>query len=84
MPQDKPPISCSSCRVGSLSPGLKTVGLTRGDATITMRNVPVMICDTCDKTAMTAVVTANLQKISEAGLAAGTLDIEYTPPSPKG
>jgi hypothetical protein len=67
--------------VGNLSPGLKTVGLTRDDVTITMRNVPVLVCDTCEKAATTAAVTANLHKISEAGFAAGTLDIEYTPPA---
>jgi hypothetical protein len=46
-----------------------------------MRNVPVMICDTCEKATTTAAVTANLHKISEAALTANTLDIEYTPPA---
>ena len=67
--------------MGSLSPGRKTVGLTRNDVTITMRNVPVMMCDTCEKATTTPAVTTNLQRISEDGLAAGTLEIEYTPPA---
>lgn len=79
MAPETQPIACPACRVGNLSPGLKTVGLTRDNRTITMRNVPVMLCDTCEKVTTTAAVTTNLQRLSEAGLAAGTLDIEYVP-----
>ena len=40
-------MQCIICQYGETEPGTTTVTLTRGDATIVIRDVPAQICAIC-------------------------------------
>ena len=40
-------MKCAICKNGETYPGTTTVTLTRGEATIVIKNVPAEVCDNC-------------------------------------
>ena len=64
-------MKCVICQYGETEPGTTTVTLTRGEATIVIREVPAQICTTCGEAYVDAATGKQLSQIAEKALSEG-------------
>jgi YgiT-type zinc finger domain-containing protein len=64
-------MKCHICNNGETNPGLVTVTLERGRATLVFKAVPADVCENCGEQYISSETTANLLRQAEAALRAG-------------
>lgn len=57
---------CMICRQAETAPGMTTVTLSRGDATLVVRDVPAQICPNCGEDFVDTAVAASLEQAADA------------------
>ena len=57
---------CVICRQAETIPGTTTMSLTRGDATLVMRDVPAQVCPNCGEDYVDEGVAAALERSADA------------------
>lgn len=62
---------CPLCHVGERSAGTTTITLTRGDATIVIRQVPAQVCTTCGEASLDSQTARELEQLAEHAIASG-------------
>ena len=62
---------CPLCHVGERSAGTTTITLTRGDATIVIRQVPAQVCATCGEASIDSETALELEQLAEQAIAGG-------------
>jgi YgiT-type zinc finger domain-containing protein len=62
-------MKCTICRQGETRFGFVTVPLTRGEATVIIKNVPADVCDNCGEYYLTESVSAKMLTQAEAAAA---------------
>ncbi|MBV8054038.1 MAG: type II toxin-antitoxin system MqsA family antitoxin [Deltaproteobacteria bacterium] len=65
-------MKCVICKHGETAPGLATVTLQRGEATVIVKGVPADICDNCAEYYLSEAVTDKLLEQADSVLQAGT------------
>lgn len=63
--------SCVMCDTGGRVAGLRTITLTRGDATIVIRNAPCDVCEACGHEYLDSGIALELERLAETAIAAG-------------
>lgn len=58
-------MKCVICKHGDTSAGMATVTLTRGEATVVIKNVPAEICDNCGEYYLDDTVSQHVLTIAE-------------------
>lgn len=58
-------MKCVICKHGNTSAGMTTVTLTRGEATVVIKNVPAEICDNCGEYYLDDTVSQHVLTIAE-------------------
>jgi len=58
-------MKCVVCKQGDPKPGLATITLTRGDATVVANDVPAQICPDCGEEYLDATVTVNVLRSAQ-------------------
>ncbi len=58
-------MKCVICKHGDTSAGMTTVTLTRGEATVVIKNVPAEICDNCGEYYLDDAVSQHVLTIAE-------------------
>jgi len=61
----------TTCHGGDRSAGTTTITLTRGDATIVIRQVPALVCGTCGEASLDSATARELEQLAEAAIAGG-------------
>ena len=51
---------CALCRFGTISPGVVTVTLQRGDTTVILKGVPADVCDNCGEYYLSEPIAAQV------------------------
>jgi len=70
-------MKCAICRGGPVEPGLATVTLNRGGATLVVRSVPARVCRTCGEEYVDEATTSRLLRSAEEAARAGvTLGVQ--------
>lgn len=64
-------MTCVICKAGETAPGMATVVLQRGEATIVIKGVPAEICDTCGEYYLSEETTRRVLALAEAAVARG-------------
>jgi len=64
-------MKCVICQYGETEPGTTTVTLTRGEATIVIRDVPAQICAICGEEYVDSATGKRLSQIAEKALNEG-------------
>jgi YgiT-type zinc finger domain-containing protein len=62
---------CPLCHVGERRAGTTTITLTRGDATIVIRQVPAQVCATCGEASLAVETARDLEQLAEHAIAGG-------------
>jgi YgiT-type zinc finger domain-containing protein len=62
---------CPLCHAGDRSAGTTTITLTRGDATIVIRQVPALVCAACGEASLTSETACELEQLAEQAIASG-------------
>ncbi len=62
---------CVICKGGPLLPGHTTVTLERGGATLVVKEVPALVCQTCGEAYVEGEVTRKLLEDAEASARGG-------------
>ncbi|WP_417501044.1 type II toxin-antitoxin system MqsA family antitoxin [Marinobacter sp.] len=61
-------MKCSICKSGETHPGTTTVTMTRGEATIVVKNVPADICDNCGEYYLDDATSAKILSLAEEAI----------------
>ncbi|RMJ05461.1 hypothetical protein DOQ08_00131 [Marinobacter litoralis] len=61
-------MNCSICKSGETHPGTTTVTLTRGEATIVVKNVPADVCDNCGEYYLDDATSAKILSLAEEAI----------------
>lgn len=61
-------MKCVSCKNGETSAGTTTVTLTRGEATIVVKNVPAEVCGNCGEYYLGDVISEKILAMAEEAL----------------
>lgn len=61
-------MKCVICKSGETCTGTTTVTLTRGEATIVVKNVPAEICDNCGEYYLDDETSAKILSLAEKAL----------------
>lgn len=64
-------MTCVICKSGETAPGMATVVLQRGEATIVIKLVPADICDTCGEYYLSEEITRRVLALAETAVAQG-------------
>lgn len=64
-------MKCVICQYGETESGITTVTLTRGEATIVIRDVPAQVCTICGEEYVDSGTGKRLSQIAEAALNEG-------------
>lgn len=64
-------MKCQICKHGETRPGMASVTLERGGATLIIRNVPAEICSNCGEVYHSEEVTSTLLKQAEHAAQSG-------------
>lgn len=62
---------CAFCRTGSLEPGHTTMTLERNRATVVVKQVPALVCDTCGEAYLEGEVMDQLFREADEAVARG-------------
>lgn len=68
---------CPLCHVGERSAGTTTITLTRGAATIVIRQVPAHVCSTCGEASLDSETALDLEPLAEQMIASGGRVVDY-------
>jgi YgiT-type zinc finger domain-containing protein len=58
-------MKCAICKSGETHPGNTTVTMTRGEATIVVKNVPADVCDNCGEYYLDDAISAKILDMAE-------------------
>lgn len=61
-------MKCSICKNGETHHGTTTVTMTRGEATIVVKNVPAEICDNCGEYYLDDATSAKIMSMAEEAI----------------
>ena len=61
-------MKCAICKNGETNLGTTTVTMTRGDATIVVKNVPAEICDNCGEYYLDDAISAKILSMAEEAI----------------
>lgn len=61
-------MKCSICKTGVTHPGTTTVTLTRGEATIVVKNVPAEVCDNCGEYYLNDATSTKILSMAEEAI----------------
>ena len=64
-------MNCPVCHAGDRRPGTTTSTMSRGDATIVVRQVPADVCDNCGEAFLDLEIARELERIAETAFATG-------------
>ncbi len=64
-------MKCPVCKHGETQPGVVTVTLQRGEATVIIKNVPAEVCDNCAEYYLSEEVMARVLALAEDAVAKG-------------
>lgn len=59
---------CAICKSGETHPGATTVTMTRGEATIVVKNVPAEVCDNCGEYYLDDAISAKILSMAEEAI----------------
>lgn len=62
---------CPLCQGGDRIAGTTTITLTRGEATIVIRQVPALVCATCAEASLDSETAGELEQLAEQAIASG-------------
>ena len=61
-------MKCAICKNGETHSGTTTVTMTRGEATIVVKNVPAEICDNCGEYYLDDAISAKILSMAEEAI----------------
>lgn len=61
-------MKCAICKNGEAHPGTTTVTMTRGEATIVVKNVPAEVCDNCGEYYLDEAISAKILTMAEEAI----------------
>ena len=61
-------MKCAICKNGETRPGTTTVTMTRGEATIVIKNVPAEVCDNCGEYYLDDAISAKILSMAEEAI----------------
>ncbi len=64
-------MKCPVCKHGETQPGVVTVTLQRGEATVIIKNVPAEVCDNCAEYYLSEEVTGRVLAMAEDAVGKG-------------
>ena len=64
-------VTCIICKLGETAPGVVTVSLQRGDATVILKGVPADVCGNCGEYYLSEDVTRRVMERAEAAVTSG-------------
>jgi len=62
---------CPLCHAGERRAGTTTITLTRGDATIVIRQVPAQVCAMCGEASLASDTAGELEQLAAHAIASG-------------
>ncbi|HCW90192.1 MAG TPA: hypothetical protein DHU56_09110 [Marinobacter sp.] len=61
-------MKCAICKTGETHPGTTTITMTRGEATIVIKNVPAEVCDNCGEYYLDEAISAKVLSMAEEAI----------------
>ncbi|MDX5335674.1 type II toxin-antitoxin system MqsA family antitoxin [Marinobacter sp.] len=61
-------MKCAICKNGETHSGTTTVTMTRGEATIVVKNVPAEVCDNCGEYYLDEAISAKILTMAEEAI----------------